>query len=233
MRNHQPGIVTDQHQRAIEPINEMFDRLDHLMAARGQLTGIEPIGSDEDPVHDAESLLEHAKRLIDTVSNLRAAAVADADHRRRTDLGHQHRHEARRLVPSDLHPLRRDSPRRLSEPRIPAQRLVARRSKLTMGTTADPPWAVDDAMVRAVVDRAAGHQMLLPWRRERRHGDGSPAAGSVHSFDLPGPVELLPHRSGRTSWPPTHVPPVPRPWDRRNAPVPTQFARPTLTGHAT
>lgn len=102
-----------------------------------------------------------------------------------------------------------------------------------MEATADAPSTVEGAIVRAVAHRAPGHAMLLTWRSERRHGDGSTAASSVHGFDLPGPVELSPHRSGRTSWPPAHVAPVLRPSDRRTAPVRTQFAQPTLTGYAT
>lgn len=86
MSDHHRRIATDQHPRAIESINEMLDRLEHLTAARDQLTGFEPIRPHEDPVHDAESLLEHAKRCIDTLDNLRAAAVVDASHRHRTDL---------------------------------------------------------------------------------------------------------------------------------------------------
>lgn len=86
MSDDQRRIATDQHPRVVESINEVFDRLDHLTAARDQLTGFEPIGRHEDPVHDAESLLEHAKRCIDTLDNLRTAAVADASHHHRTDL---------------------------------------------------------------------------------------------------------------------------------------------------
>ncbi len=86
MNDEQRRIATGQHQRAIESINAMFDRLDHLTAARDQLSGIEPLALDEDPVRDAESILEHADRLNTALADLRAAAVVASNHRRRTDL---------------------------------------------------------------------------------------------------------------------------------------------------
>lgn len=86
MSDQQRRIATDQHQRAIESINEMFDRLDHLTEARDQLSGIEPLAFGEDPVRDAESILGHADRLRTALDELRAAAVVASDHRRRTDL---------------------------------------------------------------------------------------------------------------------------------------------------
>lgn len=86
MSDQRRRIATDQHQRAIESINELFDRLDHLIAARAQLSGIEPLAPDEDPVRDAESILELADRLNTALDDLRTAALGAAEHRRRTDL---------------------------------------------------------------------------------------------------------------------------------------------------
>jgi hypothetical protein len=86
MSVQQRRAATEQHQKAIESINELFDRLDDLTAARNRFTGIDPLGDDDDPVRDAESLLEHAERLNHALDELRAAALVAAEHRRRTDL---------------------------------------------------------------------------------------------------------------------------------------------------
>lgn len=64
----------------------MFDRLDDLAGARDLLTGVEALGPGDDPVRDAESLLERAARLDQTLGELRAAALRAAEHRRRADL---------------------------------------------------------------------------------------------------------------------------------------------------
>lgn len=86
MSSAQRRAATAQHNQAVACINEMFDRLDELTAARDRLTGIEPIGPDDDPVRDAEALLEHAHRLNETLDALRSAAMSAAGHRRRGDL---------------------------------------------------------------------------------------------------------------------------------------------------
>jgi hypothetical protein len=78
--------ATQAHQQAIATINEVFDRLDELTAARDRLTGIAPRQPDDDPIQDAELLLDHARRLGAALEALRSAALAAVDHRTRTDL---------------------------------------------------------------------------------------------------------------------------------------------------
>jgi hypothetical protein len=78
--------ATHAHQQAIATIDEMFDRLDDLTAARDRLTGLAPREPDDDPIHDAETLLEHARRLNAAVEALRSAALAAAAHRTRGKL---------------------------------------------------------------------------------------------------------------------------------------------------
>jgi hypothetical protein len=78
--------ATEEHQRAITTINDMFDRLDELVAARDRLTGVAPLGLHDDPIRDAESLLHHAELLNQALSDLRLAALAASAHRRRSDL---------------------------------------------------------------------------------------------------------------------------------------------------
>ena len=83
MNGAQRRAATEEHQRAITTINDMFDRLDELVAARDRLTGVTP---HDDPIRDAESLLQHADLLKQAVSDLRLAALAASAHRRRSDL---------------------------------------------------------------------------------------------------------------------------------------------------
>ena len=78
--------ATQAHQQAIATINEMFDRLDELTAARDRLTGIAPRQPEADPIQDAELLLDHARRLGGALEALRAAALAAAEHRPRSEL---------------------------------------------------------------------------------------------------------------------------------------------------
>jgi hypothetical protein len=78
--------ATEAHLLAVAMINAMFDRLDDLTAARDRLTGVAPLGPDDDPMHDAEVLLEHARRLGGALDAVRAAALAAAAHRNRGDL---------------------------------------------------------------------------------------------------------------------------------------------------
>ena len=67
--------ATLAHQQAIATINEMFDRLDELTAARDRLTGVAPRHPEADPIQDAELLLDHARRLAGTLEALRAARI--------------------------------------------------------------------------------------------------------------------------------------------------------------
>jgi hypothetical protein len=82
----QRRAATEEHQRAITSINDMFDRLDKLVAARDLLAGVTSLGPHDDPIRDAESLLQHAKLLKQALSDLRLAALAASAHRRRSDL---------------------------------------------------------------------------------------------------------------------------------------------------
>ena len=86
MNSAQRRAATEAHQRAIATINDMFDRLDELVAARDRLTGVAPLGQHDDPIRDAESLLDHAELLNQALSDLRVAALAASAHRRRSDL---------------------------------------------------------------------------------------------------------------------------------------------------
>ena len=78
--------ATEAHLRAVATINEMFDRLDDLTAARDGLTGVAPRQPDDDPIQDAETLLEHARRLGAALDALRTAAFAASTHRARGEL---------------------------------------------------------------------------------------------------------------------------------------------------
>lgn len=78
--------ATEQHQQAIATINAMFDQLDELRTARERLTGLAPLGPDDDPLRDAETLLQHATQLNTALDELRTAAIAAAEHRTRSDL---------------------------------------------------------------------------------------------------------------------------------------------------
>ena len=86
MNGAQRRAATEEHQRAITTINDMFDRLDELVAARDRVSGVAPLGPHDDPIRDAESLLHHAELLNQALSKLRLAALAASAHRRRSDL---------------------------------------------------------------------------------------------------------------------------------------------------
>jgi hypothetical protein len=78
--------ATEAHLQAITTINEMFDRLDELTAARDRLTGVAPRQPDDDPILDAEAVLVRARRLGGALDALRAAALTAAAHRTRSEL---------------------------------------------------------------------------------------------------------------------------------------------------
>ena len=80
------NAATQQHALAIATINELFDKVDELAAARDRLTGIEPLGPHDDPIRDAETRLAHAALLNEALGQLRAAALTAAQHRNRNDL---------------------------------------------------------------------------------------------------------------------------------------------------
>lgn len=91
-------------QQAVATINDMFDRLDELTAARARLTGISPRQPEADPIQDAELLLDHARRLAGTLEALRAAAVAAAGHRPRSELAADIGTKAAALFPRAARP---------------------------------------------------------------------------------------------------------------------------------
>jgi hypothetical protein len=78
--------ATEAHLRAITTINALFDRVDELIEARDRLTGVAPLGPDDDPIRDAEVLLQHVERLNQALAGVRSAAVDASVHRRRNDL---------------------------------------------------------------------------------------------------------------------------------------------------
>ena len=78
--------ATEQHLQAIAAINALFDRLDQLSEARDRLTGVSPLGPNDDPIRDAEALLDGAQLLNRALAGLRAAAIDASPHRRRSDL---------------------------------------------------------------------------------------------------------------------------------------------------
>ena len=96
--------ATQAHQQAIATINEVFDRLDELAAARDRLTGIAPRQPDDDPIQDAELLLDHARRLGAALKALRSAALAAVDHRTRTELAADIGTKAAALFPRTARP---------------------------------------------------------------------------------------------------------------------------------
>lgn len=75
-----------QHELAIAAINEMFDKVDELVAARDRLLGLKPLEPGDDPIRDVETLLANAGILGEALAQLRAAALAAAEHRNRSDL---------------------------------------------------------------------------------------------------------------------------------------------------
>ena len=78
--------ATEAHLQAITTINDLFDRIDELTEARDRLTGVAPLGPDDDPIRDAEVLLQHAELLNQALAGVRSAAVDASVHRRRNDL---------------------------------------------------------------------------------------------------------------------------------------------------
>ena len=115
MSVEQRRAATEHHQHAIASINEMFDRLDELAAARIRLTGVAPLGAGGDPVRDAEVLLEHAEALAQALERLRSAALVAAEHRRRADLADDIGTKPTALFPRSPDMVPADKPVRLSE----------------------------------------------------------------------------------------------------------------------
>ena len=91
--------ATEAHLQAITTINALFDRIDELTEARARLTSVAPLGSDDDPIRDAEVLLQHAELLNQTLAAVRSAAVDASTHRRRNDLAADVRTKANLLFP--------------------------------------------------------------------------------------------------------------------------------------
>ena len=82
----QRHAATQHHALAIAAINQLFDKVDDLTAARDRLNGIEPLGPKGDLIRDAEALLAHAALLNEALRQLRAVALTAAQHRNRSDL---------------------------------------------------------------------------------------------------------------------------------------------------
>jgi hypothetical protein len=106
--------ATQEHQQAIASINAMFDRLDDLTAARDRLTGLAPRQPADDPIQDAELLLDHARRLGAALEALRTAALVAAGHRSRADVAADIGTKATALFPRPARPA--DRPARLTPP---------------------------------------------------------------------------------------------------------------------
>lgn len=78
--------ATEQHQLAIAAITTLFDRVDDLREMLARLTGLAPLGADDDPLREAESALQVAEQIDRALAAVRAAALAAAEHRGRGDL---------------------------------------------------------------------------------------------------------------------------------------------------
>lgn len=86
MSAEQRRAATQQHILAIAAINELFDKIDELAAARDRLTGIGPLAPQDDPIRDAETLLAQATQLKEALCQLREVALTASEHRHRNDL---------------------------------------------------------------------------------------------------------------------------------------------------
>lgn len=115
MSVEQRRAATEHHQHAIASINEMFDRLDEVTAARRRLTGVVPLDAGGDPVRDAEVLLEHAEALHQALDRLRRSALVAAEHRRRSDLADDIGTKTTALFPRPIDKAPADTPVRRSE----------------------------------------------------------------------------------------------------------------------
>ena len=91
--------ATEAHLQAITTINALFDRVDELTEARDRLTSVAPLGPDDDPIRDAEVLLQHAELLNQALAGVRSAAVDASVHRRRNDLAADVRTKVNLLFP--------------------------------------------------------------------------------------------------------------------------------------
>ena len=84
----QRHAATQQHMLAIGAINELFNKVYELAAARDRLTDIGPLGPlgpQDDPIKNAETLLAYAAPLNRALCQLRAIALTAAEHRNRND----------------------------------------------------------------------------------------------------------------------------------------------------
>ena len=78
--------ATEQHQLAIAAITTLFDRVDDLRETLARLTGLASLGADDDPLREAEAVLQVAEQIDRALAAVRAAALAAAEHRGRGDL---------------------------------------------------------------------------------------------------------------------------------------------------
>ncbi|HWL44573.1 MAG TPA: hypothetical protein VNQ73_16655 [Ilumatobacter sp.] len=98
--------ATEQHERAVNAINALFDRLDDLAAARQRLSEFASRAADGDPLRDADGLLQVAAQLAGAVDGVRAAALAAAEHRSRNELAADVGTRAASLFPRSAGPTR-------------------------------------------------------------------------------------------------------------------------------
>jgi len=91
--------ATEAHLQAITTINALFDRIDDLTEARERLNSVAPLGPNDDPIRDAEVLLQHAELLNQALAGVRSAAVDASAHRRRNDLAADVRTKVNLLFP--------------------------------------------------------------------------------------------------------------------------------------
>ena len=100
----QRQAATQQHALAIAAINEMFDKVEELAVARDRLTGVAPLGPDDDAIRDAATLLAHAALLNEALTQLRAVALTAAEHRNRHDLAADIGTKSATLFPRQVRP---------------------------------------------------------------------------------------------------------------------------------
>ncbi len=104
MNAAQRHAATQQHGLAVAAINEMFDKVDELASARDRLTGVAPLGPNDDPIRDAETLVANAAVLSEALCQLRAAALGAAEHRNRNDLAADIGTKSAALFPRQVRP---------------------------------------------------------------------------------------------------------------------------------
>ena len=75
--------ATEQHERAINAINAVFDRVAEMSRVRARLAGLAASAAGDDPLRDVEALLQASEQLGSALAGVRAAATAATEHRSR------------------------------------------------------------------------------------------------------------------------------------------------------